>query len=54
MAKGVINDDHPLCVNTARSSALKLADTVLLVGARLNWILHFGAAPRFQKGVKII
>lgn len=30
------------------------ADVILLCGARLNWILHFGIAPRFKKGVKII
>ncbi|TPX36510.1 hypothetical protein SmJEL517_g01354 [Synchytrium microbalum] len=54
MGKGVVDDDHPLCVSAARSSALKGADVIVLLGARLNWILHFGQAPRFMKGVKII
>lgn len=34
--------------------ALLQADAVLLLGARLNWILHFGLPPRFDPRVKII
>ena len=30
------------------------ADVILLVGARLNWILHFGRPPRFNSKVKFI
>ncbi|CAD5215221.1 unnamed protein product [Bursaphelenchus xylophilus] len=52
--KGALPDEHELSIGAARSYALKEADVVLLVGARLNWILHFGAPPRFQKNVKII
>ncbi|XP_066440995.1 2-hydroxyacyl-CoA lyase 1 isoform X2 [Eleutherodactylus coqui] len=54
MGKGVVPDNHPLCVAAARSSALKNADVILLLGARLNWILHFGLSPRFRPDVKII
>jgi len=54
MGKGVIPDDHPLCVSSARSFALKNADVVLLVGARLNWILHYGKPPRYRKDVAFI
>ncbi|EDO37544.1 predicted protein [Nematostella vectensis] len=54
MGKGVISDDHPLCVAPARSLALSNADVILLCGARLNWMLHFGKAPRFRKDVKFI
>jgi 2-hydroxyacyl-CoA lyase 1 len=54
MGKGVLPDDHPLCSSPARSGALKGADVILLVGARLNWILHYGRPPRFQRGVKVI
>lgn len=54
MGKGVLPDDHPLCVSSARSGALKGADVILLVGARLNWILHYGRPPRYQRGVKVI
>jgi 2-hydroxyacyl-CoA lyase 1 len=27
---------------------------IFLCGARLNWMLHFGLPPRFNKDVKII
>ena len=54
MAKGLLPDDHPLCMSAARTDALRQADVVLLIGARLNWILHFGAPPRFKADVKII
>lgn len=54
MGKGVLPDDHPNCVAAARSRALLQADVVLLLGARLNWILHFGLPPRFDPAVKII
>jgi 2-hydroxyacyl-CoA lyase 1 len=46
MGKGVIPDDHTFCVSAARSSALKDAETILLVGARLNWMFHFGQPPK--------
>ncbi len=54
MGKGVIPDDHPLSTAAARSYALRNADLVFLVGARLNWILHFGLPPRFKEGVRVI
>jgi 2-hydroxyacyl-CoA lyase 1 len=54
MGKGTLPDDHPNCVAPARSTALGGADVVLLVGARLNWILHFGQPPRYQAGCKFI
>ena len=34
--------------------ALKDADLVVLLGARLNWMLHFGKFPRFAENVKIV
>ncbi len=54
MGKGVMNDNHPLSVGAARSHALKEADVIFLMGARLNWILHFGLPPRFNKDVRIV
>ncbi|WP_055533782.1 oxalyl-CoA decarboxylase [Streptomyces graminilatus] len=42
MAKGLLPDDHPQSAATARSLALKKADVVLLIGARLNWLLGHG------------
>eukprot|EP00095_Tigriopus_kingsejongensis_P010593 maker-scaffold818_size92908-snap-gene-0.17 protein:Tk10593 transcript:maker-scaffold818_size92908-snap-gene-0.17-mRNA-1 annotation:"2-hydroxyacyl- lyase 1" len=54
MGKGVISDYHPNSIASARSLALLEADVILLVGARMNWMLHFGSEPRFHPDVKII
>ncbi|EXJ57031.1 hypothetical protein A1O7_07375 [Cladophialophora yegresii CBS 114405] len=54
MGKGIIPDSHPLNTSSARSTALKHADVILLLGARLNWILHFGEASKYRPDVKII
>ena len=54
MGKGVVSDDDPHTVAPARSFALQNADVILLIGARLNWILHFGLPPRFKKGVRVL
>ncbi|HEV2363627.1 MAG TPA: oxalyl-CoA decarboxylase [Caulobacteraceae bacterium] len=54
MGKGVVDDSHPLSAAGARSHALREADVVLLMGARLNWIMHFGLPPRFARDVRII
>ena len=53
MGRGVIPDDDPHFVNAARSAALKGADAILVVGARLNWIFGFGRQPRYAEGVRI-
>ena len=42
MAKGLLPDDHPQSAGAARSLVLKEADVVMLVGARLNWLLSHG------------
>jgi len=54
MGKGVVPDDHPLSVAAARTYALQNTDVVLLMGARLNWIMHFGLPPRWSDNVKVI
>jgi len=54
MGKGIVDDDHKYCIAAARSTALKDADLVILLGARLNWMLHFGQPPRFSQNVKIV
>ena len=52
--KGIMPDDHPLSAGAARTLALQQADVVFLMGARFNWILHFGQAPRYNPNVKVI
>lgn len=54
MGKGVVPDTHLYCVAPARTAALQHADVILLLGARLNWILHFGRPPRFRAEVQFV
>ncbi|MBK7169207.1 MAG: thiamine pyrophosphate-binding protein [Pseudomonadales bacterium] len=54
MGKGVIPDEHPLCVGAARSTALRNADLIIMAGARFNWAFHFGLPPRVAAGVDVI
>ncbi len=42
MAKGLLPDTHPQSAAAARSMVLKDADVVMLIGARLNWLLSHG------------
>jgi oxalyl-CoA decarboxylase len=42
MAKGLLPDTHPQCAGAARSTVLKESDVVMLIGARLNWLLSHG------------
>lgn len=53
MAKGLLPDDHPQYAGAARSLVLKEADTVMLIGARLNWLLGHGKGKQWgQPGSK--
>jgi len=42
MAKGLLPDTHEQCASAARSFVLPAADVVVLIGARLNWLLSHG------------
>ena len=42
MAKGLLPDTHEQSASAARSYVLPEADVVMLVGARLNWLLSHG------------
>ncbi|MEA3175316.1 MAG: oxalyl-CoA decarboxylase [Gammaproteobacteria bacterium] len=42
MAKGLLPDNHPQSASAARSFVLAEADVVMLIGARLNWLLAHG------------
>jgi oxalyl-CoA decarboxylase len=54
MAKGLLPDDHPQSAASARSLALARADVVMLVGARLNWLLAHGEAPQWSPDATFI
>ncbi|HEY0234720.1 MAG TPA: oxalyl-CoA decarboxylase, partial [Afipia sp.] len=42
MAKGILPDTHAQCAGAARSTVLKDSDVVMVIGARLNWLLSHG------------
>ncbi len=42
MAKGLLPDTHPQSASACRSFVLAEADVVMLIGARLNWLLSHG------------
>ncbi|CAN5385960.1 oxalyl-CoA decarboxylase [soil metagenome] len=54
MAKGLLPDTHPQCAAAARSYVLAEADVVVLIGARLNWLLSHGKGKTWgaEKGAK--
>ncbi|TAM68716.1 oxalyl-CoA decarboxylase [Mycobacterium sp.] len=54
MAKGLLPDSHPQSAATARSLAIARADAVLLVGARLNWLLGHGESPQWSGDTKFV
>jgi oxalyl-CoA decarboxylase len=54
MAKGLLPDDHELSCAAARSYVLGNADVVMLVGARLNWLLSHGKGPLWSDTTQYI
>jgi oxalyl-CoA decarboxylase len=47
MAKGLLPDTHPQCAGAARSTVLQSSDVVMLIGARLNWLLSHGKGKQW-------
>jgi oxalyl-CoA decarboxylase len=54
MAKGLLPDNHPQCAAAARSLVLGKADVVMLIGARLNWLLGHGKPPQWSPDVRFV
>src|SRR5271154_2020710 len=58
MGKGLLPDTHQQCAGAARSTVLKDSDVVMLIGARLNWLLSHGKGktwgePHSKKFIQI-
>ncbi|MBN8874963.1 MAG: oxalyl-CoA decarboxylase [Rhodospirillales bacterium] len=47
MAKGLLPDTHPQSAAAARSTVLAESDVVMLIGARLNWLLSHGKGKQW-------
>jgi oxalyl-CoA decarboxylase len=54
MAKGLLPDDHPQSAAATRSFALAQADVVMLIGARLNWLLDHGKSPTWSPTAEFV
>jgi oxalyl-CoA decarboxylase len=54
MAKGLLPDNHPQSAAAARAFVLGQADVVMLIGARLNWLLTHGKGPRWSPAAKFV
>jgi acetolactate synthase-1/2/3 large subunit len=52
--RGVVPDDHPLSFLTARATAFREADLLLVIGTRLNYVVGHLAPPRFNARAKLI
>ena len=52
MSRGLVPEDHVVSFQGARSTAMREADVVLVVGTRLNWMMQHGR--RFSPDAKII
>lgn len=53
MAKGILPDTHPQCASAARSMVLKDSDVVIMMGARINWLLSHGKGKQWgEPGAK--
>ncbi|HEX2511323.1 MAG TPA: oxalyl-CoA decarboxylase [Xanthobacteraceae bacterium] len=52
MGKGLLPDTHPQCAGAARSTVLQQSDVVMLIGARLNWLLSHGKGKTWGEAPK--
>jgi thiamine pyrophosphate-dependent acetolactate synthase large subunit-like protein len=53
-SRGVIPEDHEFCYLTARSTAFRDADLIMVIGTRMNYIIGHAAPPRFNANAKIV
>ena len=42
MSRGVVPEDHPVSFQGARSTAMREADLVMVIGTRMNWMINYG------------
>ncbi len=53
MAKGLMPDNGPLSAISCRSTIMEQADVVIVIGARLNWMLSFGRG-KWNSAIKFV
>src|SRR5438067_5612498 len=52
--RGVVPDDHQLSFLTARATAFREADLLLVIGTRINYVIGHLAPPRFNPKARLI
>jgi thiamine pyrophosphate-dependent acetolactate synthase large subunit-like protein len=52
--RGVVPDDHALSFLTARATAFREADLLLVIGTRVNYVIGHLAPPRFNPKARLI
>lgn len=52
--RGPLPEDDPLIMPGARSTALKEADLVLILGTRLNYVFSYARPPRFAPRARLV
>jgi thiamine pyrophosphate-dependent acetolactate synthase large subunit-like protein len=52
--RGVIPEDHPYSFPSARSTAFREADCVLVIGTRLNYVIDYARPPRFAADARLV
>lgn len=52
--RGIIPEDHDLCFLTARATAFREADALLVIGTRLNFVIGHLQPPRFATEASLI
>jgi len=52
--RGVVPDDHALSFLTARSTAFREADLLLLIGTRINYVIGHLSPPRFNAAARLV
>ena len=53
MAKGLMPDNGPLSALSCRSTIMEKSDVVIVIGARLNWMLSFGRG-KWNPAIKFV
>ncbi|MEM7405664.1 MAG: thiamine pyrophosphate-binding protein [Pseudomonadota bacterium] len=53
-SRGAIPEDHDYCYLTARSTAFREADLIIVLGTRMNYVIGHAAPPRFNGDAKIV
>jgi thiamine pyrophosphate-dependent acetolactate synthase large subunit-like protein len=52
--RGAVEEDHELCFLTARSTAFREADLIIVIGTRRNYVIDYARPPRFSAAARVV